>query len=493
MNFLLLVFVGVGAILIADVGARDGGQGQCENILNDEMCNQLQVIASSRNIPFHQVELMMHASRAKGMRKPEQLYASVLTYLAKYGDETYHDTKVQDTQYTGVHDVHDIKYVGACTDLLPSEKCEELTKMALKLKLDKSDLIKGLTDSKFQGAHDTETIYNKVKEYFNMEIQCLTILDHERCGAIRLIAMKEKIPFREVERKLKRAQSRGMTDKQQLYQAAMDYLNSSEDEMFQASHTKVEMVRQVNDDATSCQKVLSKGNCVELVRLAQIFGVSGSEGVVDAAVTDAQLQGAEKIADIMTKANQFLEDRSFCDYVMKVKMCADLQSSSAALGVPFHDVRMYINDLYMNRGVKTGKKLYTMTKTYIRGASDAKNDETSDCKADHGKNTCMVLLKSVMQCLSLKIFSWKGGLAPSDVTTSLKNTCLSGGGKTNLYKRTIAVLRCRIYCKIGKVDKSCAKVYKCQKELKEKPKDLVIGIVGNNNRWGSSRWGNGPL
>ena len=51
--------------------------------------------------------------------------------------------------------------------------------MALKLKLDKSDLIKGLTDSKFQGAHDTETIYNKVKEYFNMEIQCLTILDHE--------------------------------------------------------------------------------------------------------------------------------------------------------------------------------------------------------------------------------------------------------------------------------------------------------------------------
>ena len=59
-----------------------------------------------------------------------------------------------------------------------------------------------------------------------------------------MIAIKEKIPFREVERKLKKAQSGGVTNKQKLYQMAIDYLNTSEDETLQASNTQIEVARQ---------------------------------------------------------------------------------------------------------------------------------------------------------------------------------------------------------------------------------------------------------
>ena len=55
---------------------------------------------------------------------------------------------------------------------------------------------------------------------------------------------------------------------------------------------------------------------MELARLSEIFGVSSEN--VDAAVVDAHyLQGIKNTRSIMKKAQQFLEDRSFCQFVMK--------------------------------------------------------------------------------------------------------------------------------------------------------------------------------
>ena len=51
--------------------------------------------------------------------------------------------------------------------------------MATSLQLDSSDVIKGLTDSRYQGMHDKEMIYKTVKEYLNSQVECFSLLDSE--------------------------------------------------------------------------------------------------------------------------------------------------------------------------------------------------------------------------------------------------------------------------------------------------------------------------
>ena len=63
--------------------------------------------------------------------------------------------------------------------------------------------------------------------------------------------------------------------------------------------------------------------------------------------------------------------------VILIQMCGSLQSLSATSKVPFHNIRMYINDLYLQRGIKSGERLYAMSKSFIQGASGTSSDETS--------------------------------------------------------------------------------------------------------------------
>lgn len=455
MWFTIVVVLGVcSGNLVSTIAAHHDNANikSCEEILPTDMCTQLQQLAADRRVPFHKAEVNMHANRAKGIKQPDQLYAAVIKFLSKFSDEEFHDETII-----------------SCEAVLPDYQCAKLTELAMNIKLTPYDVINGLVDVRIQGIKDKTKIYEKVQEYLNSVVECFTILDDEHCGAIKHIAVKEKVPFREVERILKQETSRGVSEKGRLYQKVMTYLKTADDEEVEEKKSKREpSVMKV------CKTVVSQEECEELQFYASIMAVDESQ--ILKGLVDAQLQGLSRSSDVIPKAKQFLEDISYCTFVMTPKMCDNLQSSAERSNVVYHKIRVFMNKKY-DGGMKDSQKLYDLTNSFIKQSTQL-NDE-GGCVMPSGGNKCMVLLKSIMKCLSLKMFAWKGSLHPGAVNEAMKRAC-AVEGRNDLYKNTIAVLRCQMQCNDGRASKSCEKLSPCKQNVSsaqdKSPRDLIIGI-----------------
>jgi len=233
-----------------------------------------------------------------------------------------------------------------CTDVLNNMDCLRLRDAAKDDGLTDSDISDGLNDAIQQSK---EVTYSTVAEYLDAVFICQIFLSQSLCARLRGIASSRNVPFHQVELIMHANRAKGIRHRPQLYAAVLKSLSNYHDK--------------VKREPFSCNTVLNKKNCEELSRVGRIFAVD-QQSAVDKAVLDAHLQGVKQTQGIMVKAKQYLEDVSYCRYVMSEQSCNNLQERSIRLKLPFHSIRLYMTKKYV-AGVKDAKKLFQNVNSYI--------------------------------------------------------------------------------------------------------------------------------